>query len=86
MDKADAVLDRFLEPVQQCLTAEQARKLVDFRADHATQAHIDELARKANEGTLTEKERAEYEGFVEAGDFIALLQAKARRILDRAES
>ena len=84
MDKASVVLDHFLEPVRQCLTREQARKLADSTADPATQALIDELARKANEGDLTDKERAEYEAFVEAGDFIAILQAKAREILTEA--
>jgi hypothetical protein len=84
MNKASVVLDHFLEPVRQCLTREQARKLADFRADTATQAIIDELARKTNEGVATDKERAEYEAFVEAGDFIAILQAKAQEILAEA--
>jgi len=39
------------------------------------------LAGKCNEGALTEEERAEYESFVEAGDFIAILQAEARQVL-----
>jgi hypothetical protein len=79
MDQANAVLDRFLE--RQCLSLAQAREVVDFRPDKATQEIIDELARKANEGMLTEKERAEYEALVEVGDIIAILQAKARDIL-----
>lgn len=81
MDQANAVLDRFLEPLRQCLTPEQARALANFQVDAATQAMIDELARKCNEGELTEHERAEYEAFVEAGDLIAILQAKARDFL-----
>jgi hypothetical protein len=81
MDQANCFVDQFLEPVRQCLTREQARRLVEFRADDATQARIDALARKANEGVLTEKERADYEAFVEAGDFIAILQSHARQIL-----
>ncbi len=84
MDKANAVLDNFLEPLRQCLTPAQARKLADFQADEATQARINELARKANEGILTVGERAEYEALVEAGDLIAILQAKAREILAEA--
>jgi len=76
-----AVLDHFLEPVRRCLTPELARQLVDFRADPAAQEHIDELARKCNEGTLTEMERAKYEAIIEEADLIALLQAKARAFL-----
>lgn len=82
MDQANVLLDRFLEPVRQCLTKEQAMALVKFRLDEVTQKHIDELARKCNEGSLTERERSEYEGYVEAGDLIAILQTKAREILD----
>ena len=81
MDRGNAVLDSFLEPVRESLTPEQARRLVEFEADQATQVLVNELARKANEGTLTEAERAEYEGIIEAGDLIAILQAKARDIL-----
>jgi hypothetical protein len=84
MDKAKAVLDCFLEPVRQCLTPAQASKLANFQADPATQAVLDDLARKANEGVLTEQERAEYEALVEAGDLIAILQAKAREFLAEA--
>src|SRR5687767_11888341 len=85
MDNPNAVLDRFLEPVRQSLTPEQARKLVGFRPDEATQALIDKLASKSSEGTLTEAERLEYEAFIEAGDIIALLQAQAREVLEGAE-
>ncbi len=81
MSQANAVLDRFLEPVRQCLTPELARQLVAFRADKSTQAYVDELARKCNEGAMTAAERAEYEALVEEADLIALLQAKARAYL-----
>ena len=43
---------------------------------------IELLAHKSNEGDLTAAERAEYEGYVRANKFIALLQAKARKLLD----
>ena len=81
MEKASAVLDRFLEPVRESLTPAQARRLLEFKADEGLQAKIDELARKANNSTLTEEERAEYEAFVEAGNLIAMLQATARGVL-----
>ena len=81
MEKASAVLDRFLEPVRESLTPAQARRLLEFKADEGLQAKIDELARKANNSTLSEEERAEYEAFVEAGNLIAMLQATARGVL-----
>jgi hypothetical protein len=72
-----------LEPVSRSLNMEAARKLVRLKADALTQARVDELARKCNEGELTSEERAEYERYVTAGNLIAILQAKARLLLAR---
>ncbi|HUY90298.1 MAG TPA: hypothetical protein VMV10_16295 [Pirellulales bacterium] len=80
------VLDRLLEPVGRCLTPEVARKIVELRADPGLQVRIDELADKSTEGRLSEEERAQYEKIVCAIDFIAVLQAKARAVLNRSES
>ncbi len=74
-------LDRLLEPLTDILTPEVASALVGLRADAELQAHIDELRRKANEGTLTAVEDAEYKDFVEAVDLISIIQAKARQFL-----
>ena len=76
-----AVLERFLGPVTDSLNVEAARKLVRLKADAKTQARVDKLARKCNEGELTDDERAEYEWYVTAGNLIAILQAKARLLL-----
>jgi hypothetical protein len=76
-----AVLEHLLEPVTRSLNVEAARKLVRLKADAKTQARVDELARKCNEGELTPSERAEYERYVTAGTLIAILQAKARLLL-----
>ena len=45
------------------------------------QARVDVLAERANEGLLTPEERAEYEAYINADDFIAILKMKARRQL-----
>lgn len=74
-------LDRFLEPVTDALTPEVARALADLRADPELEGHIEELRCKANEGTLTPDEEAEYKDFVEAVDVISIIQAKARQFL-----
>ena len=39
------------------------------------------LAKKSEEGSLSDQEREEYEAFVSAGNFVAILQSKARRLL-----
>jgi molybdenum cofactor cytidylyltransferase len=49
-----------------------------LRADSAVQSRVDELAEKSTSGTLTGEERSEYEAYVAASTFIAILQAKAR--------
>jgi hypothetical protein len=79
------VLDRLLDPIGRILTPEVARGLVNFRFDPKAQARIDKLARKCNEGKLTDAERSEYETYVDAIDFISILQAKARARLKRAK-
>jgi hypothetical protein len=79
--KGTAVLERLLEPVSQSLNVEAARKLVRIKADAKTQARVDALARKCNEGMLSPNERAEYERYVTAGNMIAILQARARLLL-----
>lgn len=76
-----SVLDRLFEPMTRILTPEFARQLVGLRADPIVQDRIDLLAEKCNEGQLTPDERAEYETYVSFIDFMAILQAKARRFL-----
>jgi hypothetical protein len=78
------VLDRLLDPVGRLLTQEVARKLAGHRLDAKVQAQVDKLARKCNEGRLTDEERREYETYVHAIDFLAILQAKARALLRRS--
>jgi hypothetical protein len=43
---------------------------------------IAELAEKCNEGALSAAEQQEYETYVHAGNLVAILQAKARLLLN----
>ena len=74
--------DRGTDPILQFFTPDQARALAGYRGDEAIQARIAQLAEKNTEGELTDAERAEYEGYVKANNFIAVLQAKARKYLE----
>lgn len=76
-----AAFDRATDPVLRILSREQANRIVDFHGDEELQRRIEVLAEKANEGELTDEERAEYQGYAQANKFIAVLQAKARRLL-----
>lgn len=76
-----SAFERGTDAILQFFSVDQAQKLVDYRADPALRDRIEELAAKSNEGELTEQERAEYEGYVKANKFMAILQAKARKLL-----
>jgi hypothetical protein len=80
------ILDRILDPLGQLLTPEVAKRFADFRFDRRTRTHISSLARKCNEGELTDAERAEYEACVHTIEVISILQAKARAVLKQAPS
>ena len=77
-----SILAQLLEPLEQCMTLELARKIAELRATPEAQARIDELADKCNEGALTLEEAAEYDSYIDAIDLIAVLQAQARKVLD----
>ena len=78
---AASYLDRLLEPLTEAFTPGMASVLLELRADAELEAHIDQLRRKANSGTLTPAEEAESKDFVEAVDLISIMQSKARRFL-----
>jgi hypothetical protein len=77
------LVDRILDPISSSLNEEAARKLIGLKADRKTQAQVAKLAVKCNEGTLTPRERREYEMYVMIGHIVGLLQAKARILLAR---
>lgn len=78
------LLERLLEPLSRCIRGEGEQELLRLRADEVLQARIDELADKCDEGQLTPDERAEYETYIRFGNFVAILQAKARLRLKRS--
>lgn len=65
-------------PIFAILSNEQMRHLAQLRADPSLADRVDELAGRANEGDLTEEERAEYEAYIEANNLMAVLQSEAR--------
>ena len=78
--------DRATDPLLQFLSREQAEALIAYRGKPELRERIDELASKNTEGELTDGERAEYDGYVKANSFVAVLQAKARRFLALGEA
>ena len=81
MSTVSNYLDGYFEPVTSVFTRELAEKIVSLQPDPKAVARVTELAAKSDDGTLTDDERSELEYYVDAGDFIALFKAKARRYL-----
>lgn len=77
-------LDQFLDPLSRCLDAESARRIVALSVSPTVQERVDILADRANEGLLSDEERAEYEALINAEDFVAILKLKARSRLSDA--
>jgi hypothetical protein len=73
--------DRGVRPILQMILLDKADAVLNFRSDPVLQNRIEELATKSTEGELTATERAEYEGYVRANKFIAILQRQARQIV-----
>ena len=59
-------------------SGEQLQQLADLPTDAGLISRLTELAEKSNEGDLTAGERSEYEGYIEANNLMAILQAEAR--------
>lgn len=76
-----SAFDRATDPIFSLLTPAQVRAIIEFRGDDRLAQRTEELSQKCNEGELSDDERAEYEGYARANNFIAILQAKARRLL-----
>jgi hypothetical protein len=60
---------------------DKAREILRFRPDPQLRIRIEALAEKSTEGRLSAKERAEYEGYVRANKFVAILQRQARQLI-----
>ncbi|MEE8291625.1 MAG: hypothetical protein V3R80_09105 [Candidatus Tectomicrobia bacterium] len=76
--------DRGVRPMLQMVLLDKADAVLNFHPDLALQGRIEVLAVKSTEGELTATERAEYEGYVRANKFIAILQRQARQIAGSA--
>jgi hypothetical protein len=77
---AVTAMDRMLEQLSDCLTAESAQRIVALQIDPEIQSRVEILAGLANEGLLSDEDRDEYKTYIEMADLIAILKLKAQRI------
>jgi hypothetical protein len=75
-----SALDQFLNPAAGWLTPQSAQKLVEWKVCDELRERIEVLGRKANLGSLSEEEDAEYRSYLDDAEVISLMQAKARRL------
>lgn len=77
VNELDDPFHRATAPIFALLTPQQTRQLAELQADARLADRISLLADKANEGELSDAERAEYEGYIEANNLLTVLQAEA---------
>jgi uncharacterized protein YnzC (UPF0291/DUF896 family) len=65
-------------PNQPGMSPESARAILDLCFDRSAVSRMNELAEKNRQGTLTEAERKEMDAYLRVGNFLNLMQAKAR--------
>lgn len=85
LNESHQAFHRGAAPIFELLTPEQTRKLAELQADPAIAEQLAQFAAKANEGELSDTERAEYEAYIEANKLLAILQAEARFRLTAGE-
>ena len=83
MATVEHYLDRYLDPVTDALSPQVAQRILDLEPESDVVARVAELGEKSNAGTITEAERDEYRSLADAGTLVALLKAKARRVVSR---
>ena len=75
------LLNELLDPLTNCLDSESAQRVIEFGIAPSVQQRMDLFAERANEDSLTNDERTDYEALINATDFIAILKLKAERRL-----
>ena len=80
------VLGEMLKPIIRAFDLKTSRALVKLRLPPRCQARVTKLARKCNEGLLTDTERSEYETYVRTGMLIGIPQTGARLKLRKIAS
>jgi hypothetical protein len=75
------ILSRLLLNGEDGPPPELARYLLGLSFDEEAKARMHELALKNQAGRISHEELRELDSYIMAGDFLALLQARARKVL-----
>lgn len=80
LSEAD-ILGEVIEPTRPTLRRELAEELLTLRFNETSTQRIRDLIGKTNAGTITATEKATLDNYLRVGEFLDLLQAKARVVL-----
>ena len=72
------ILGQIVAPDRPTLSEPSARAILDLHFNQDAVTRMTELAEKNGRGTLTASERSELERYQRVGNFLNLMQAKAR--------
>jgi len=75
---ATEILDEVIQPIEPSFAPEFARLLLRLRLSDTAEDRIRELLQRNNAGTLDASEKAALENYLLVGQFLDLLQGKAR--------
>ena len=86
MSTRASILEHVIMPKNGDLSADLARYILSLDFPETDQARFQHLSGKAQEGTLTDDERAELDEFLNVNDFLTIVQSKARASLAKHSS
>ena len=75
------IFSRVIAPERGTLTPEVARVLLDMNFPPQDHARYEQLSAKAQEGTLSQDEADELDGYLHVDSLLAIMRLKARRSL-----
>ena len=77
-NSATAIWSRLIEPDHGDLTPDAARAWLRLAFPEEDHKRVDELNKKAQQGTLTQDEGEELDDYIRVSDELAIIKAKAR--------
>jgi len=74
---------RLMQAQKEDPSREVARYLLSMGFEESDRERMQQLADRSESGTLTDEERAEFDGYLHVGNLLAVIQSKARAALQR---
>ncbi len=80
-----AILARVIESDPSAITPDVARYLLSMRLPRTDEERVNELSAKARAGLLSAGETQELDSYLHIGRLLAVLQSRARRLLQNSD-